>query len=183
MSGRFRFRPAFARLAAFAVALSLWPAGEAAAGPTVKKSLWVTWTTLVGGQEAFGQIVVQPAQATLKRPTCLPGEQPLLMRLRVTPGTISRDDGRWTGPEALGTWRTNVIGYAPDGSREFLSGHAQGPDAVDLTTEAGLPWTIGSIYLSAHVARGLNPEVGSAQFQLEMTLTCGRTDVALEPMR
>jgi hypothetical protein len=105
------------------------------------------------------------------------------MRLRVTPGTISRDDGRGIGPEALGTWRTNVVGYAPDGTREFLSGHAQGPDAVDLSTEAGLPWTFGTINVSALAARGLDPDVGLAHFQLELTLTCGRTDVALEPMR
>lgn len=182
MFGRAHFRPSLIPLAALVAALTLGLPAESAAGPTVKKSRWITWTKSVSGEQGFGILVGMLPSRTLKRPVCLAGEVPLLMRLRAVPTGITAQDARPISPSALGTWRTSVVGYGPDGNREFLAGSARGSDAVDLTTDAGLPWTFGAIYVTAAAAAGLEPGVRSASFQLEFTMTCGRNDVALEPM-
>jgi hypothetical protein len=137
----------------------------------------------VGGREAFGVLSAWLEASALKKPVCLPGEQPQLMRIRVVPGSVYSDDRQPIGPESLGTWRASVVSYAPDHTLLTLTGQARGADAVDLFTEAGLPWSDGYVYVTGRVFQGLDPALGSVSFNVEFTLTCGRTDVVLEPMR
>jgi hypothetical protein len=176
-------RPSFSTLAAFVVALALWPAGETAAGPTVKKSRWVTWTRqLTVNSMGFGILFGGIRPQGLKTPVCLPGETPLLMRARVTPAAVS-DGSRSIAAEALGTWSAFVSAEdLVNGRVETLEGWARGAESVDLAVEAGVPWSGGNLNVLSRATFGLQPAVRQATFSLEFTLTCGRDDVVLEPM-
>jgi hypothetical protein len=131
---------------------------------------------------AFGVLWGGIGTRDLVTPVCLPGETPLLMRFRATANAVT-DGTRLIAPDALGTWSVSVTAQdVRTGRTERLAGSARGAESVDLSVEAGVPWSGGDIGVLSRAALGLQPEVRNAQFRFEFTLTCGRDDVMLQPM-
>ncbi len=168
-----------------AIALCLLGVEPAQAGPSVKKTTWVSWSETIRAVRAGWGLFATVAPAERRTPDCPAPLVPLLVGAQVTPAWVARSRREQTLPwDALGVWTVEFRGHyaGNDPTRapvHFRTVSARGGETAEARFEGGMRWDDGQIFVSVSPTNGASPDVGLANFNVSLTATCGPDDVRL----
>lgn len=173
------------RASLLACALLLFGLEPAHAGPSVKKSTWISWSETIRAVRVGWGLYATVAPGERRTPDCAAPLVPMLVSVQVTPTWVARARREQRLPwDALGVWTVELRGhYAGDDPNRspvhFRTITARGGETAEARFDGGMRWDDGQVFVSVSPTNGASADVALANFNVDLTATCGTDNVRL----